>query len=238
MNLDLKRALQLSFTGERWFEKVLIGILVMVGAVAMAQVPHVGGLLNLLLVSFTLGYSVRVMRQETRSAAGALPRSLPDWSDWGALLKDGILLTIANIIYGVVVVALFVGSTFLLGAGGVLAEVAAGHAVQIPGVVLLVWLFLGVVGLVVFGMFMPVMAVHYAHEDRFTACFEVPTVMRKLFANFGNLFLAVVSLIGLTVVTLLLSMTIILQPVAAFLSQVISANIWAQLYRAAGEDGK
>lgn len=234
MNLDIKRAFQITFRGDRWFEKILIGVILMVIATAVAQVQHVGGLLNLLLASLTLGYSVRVMRQETKAASGALPTALPDWSDWTGLLKDGVLLTIANCIYALGLGLLFVLSTATLGGSTALSHAMAGQAVQIPGALVAVWLLFALAALVLFALYMPMMAAHYANEQRFTACFEVPTVLGKVFANFGNVVLAVVSLIGLMVLVVLLSVTVILLPVAVFLSQVIAANIWAQVYRNAG----
>ncbi len=238
MNLDIKRALQISFKGEHWFQNVLIGVVLVVLGMAVSQVPHVGAFLNLLVMSVGLGYTVKVMRQEATAAPAALPAALPEWSDWTGLVKDGILLTLANFIYTLGIGTLFFLATAMLGATATVSHAMAGEAVQISGGLLVLLLFFGFAALVLFALFMPLMAVHYAHENRFGACFEVGKIFSRLFNNFGQVILAVVCLIGLTFLTVLLSMTVILQPVAIFLAQVISANIWAQVYRNAGGSGK
>lgn len=233
MSLDIKRAFQNSFRGDRWIEKILIGSVIMLAATAVSHIPQLGWLLNLLLVSLTLGYSVRVMRQESGAGATALPTSLPEWSDWSGLAQDGLLLTVANMIYATLLGGLFLVATAVLGASALLSDMMAGQAVTVPGAVLAIWILFAVAAFFVFGLFLPLMSVHYAHKQSFTACFEIGTILKKLAANPGNVILAVLSLIGLTILAALLSITIILQPPAAFLAHVIAAGIWAQVYRTA-----
>jgi hypothetical protein len=233
MSLDIKRAFQNSFRGDRWIEKILIGSVIMLAVSAVSLIPQIGWLFKLLLASITLGYSVRVMRQESNASPTALPTAIPEWSDWSGLVQDGLLLTAANMIYAFVLGGLFIISTAVLGASALLSEAMAGQAVTVPGAVLAVWVMFALAAFFLFVLFVPLMSAHYAHKQSFVACFEVGTIVSKLAANPGNVILAVLSLIGLTILAGLLSFTIILQPTAAFLAHVIAASIWAQVYRTA-----
>lgn len=233
---DIKRTFKIAFQGERALEKILIGVALMVVAAVAAQIHQVGGLVNLLIASFSLGYCVRLIRQETTAAPGAQPVSLPEWNNFGVLFKDGILLLLAKLIYGIglavafLVINLVMGSMALLSQTA-LQQMAAGDVSQVPVLVVFVWIAFAIALVIFSALFIPLMVAHYAHENRFSACFEVGRIFGKLTGNFGAVVLAILNLLLVGLAVILLSLTIILQPVAAFLGQIFAAHIWAQVYR-------
>jgi len=238
MNLDINRAVRMTWTGDRWFEKILIGVLVWIVASAVGRLPGIGGLAHLLVLSLATGYAVSVMRQESHAAADALPRSLPEWKDWQDLLKDGLVITALHTLYGLVLVLLFALAVGALGAGRLVTQYLGGHDVALPAAVVLIAVAFGMAGLLLYGLFIPMMTAHYAHERRLSAVFEFGTIFGKLFANLGNVALAVLTAIGLAVATVILALTVIGMPIAIFMSQVILADVWAQVYRQAQSKAK
>jgi len=85
-NLDLGRIISFPFKGEKAFEKILIGTLVLLAGMIIPILP----------VVFVEGYLYRMMKRVI-SRDGEL--EMPEWDDWGGLLKDGIKLTLTRGIY-------------------------------------------------------------------------------------------------------------------------------------------
>ena len=85
-NLDLERIISFPFKGEKAFEKILIGTLVLLAGMIIPILP----------VVFVEGYLYRMMKRVI-SRDGEL--EMPEWNDWGGLLKDGIKLTLTRWIY-------------------------------------------------------------------------------------------------------------------------------------------
>lgn len=80
--MNFGRSFTYMFRQRDWIGKVLVGGLLLL-------VPILGWL----LVS---GYIVRVVRN-----AAHLSEQLPEWNDWGELLRDGLILFVGGLIYGV-----------------------------------------------------------------------------------------------------------------------------------------
>ena len=79
--MDIGRSFTFVFEDEDWLKKVLIG-----GGLSI--IPVVGQL-------FTIGYGLEVAR---RVAKGD-PQPLPEWGDWGGLLKDGFMAMVIGIVW-------------------------------------------------------------------------------------------------------------------------------------------
>lgn len=232
MNLDIGRAFKMTVADKRWFETLLIGVLIWVVASVVARIPYVGGVANVFVLAFTGGYCLKVMREETYATAANLPLRLPKWENWDELFRDGILLTVLNTIYTLFVAAFGLLVTVMIGATGFLSQALEnGNFAQVPGEVAFVWMVFMVLFGIAYAIYMPVMAAHFAHEGRFTAGFEAATIFKRAFAHPGNLFLVMITMIGCAVILFLSAITIVLLPFAAFATQVILANVWAQVYR-------
>ncbi len=117
-----------TFPGDdpRWARKLLIGGgLVLLGCVALPTL--VGGLVVAALV---LGYLARL----TRNVSAGAPRPLPEWADWGGLLREGA----GALAVALVALAPVVGLSLALLAGGLLlASRGDGGAAGLGGAALL-----------------------------------------------------------------------------------------------------
>ena len=233
MSIEIGRALRMPFNQPRWFETILIGGIIWLVASIVSQIPHVGSLTNLLIVSLTGGYCLKVMREESQATTN-LPVRLPAWDNWQRLLTDGLLLTALHTIYGVLLALLFFFVVLALGATAELANVANGDFSHLGPAVAVALVAFMVFGGLLYALYMPLMAAHFAHAGRFAAGFEVGTILRRLFAHPLHVLLVVAVMLALGVAVLFSAITIVLLPFAVFLAQVVSANLWAQVYKQGG----
>lgn len=234
MNLSVKRAFAMTFSSGKWFEKLLIGAVIWVIALAASYVPHVGGILNALIMALTFGYAVRVMRAESTATAETVPTTLPEWSNWDELFKEGLLLTLANFIYGVVFTIVGGVILALFGANAMVSQIAVDPGTAaIPATIALLLGVLGLVAVLIYAVFMPMVAAHFAHNRTFGSCFHIGTILGKVFSRPGNALVAIGVSLLVGLVAALASMTMLLAPFAFFVAQVILADIWAQVYRLA-----
>lgn len=234
MGLNVNRAFTLIAGDKKWFEKILIGVVIWVVASLVQQIPTFGHVANLLVLSLTAGYGLRVMRQETMATAENLPKSLPEWDNWDELFKEGVLLTVLQVLYGLAMAAVVFVATLLMGATVQLTQILSSpQTTNVPAEVALVWLALGFVGIVGAVVYMPLMAAHFAHERRFLAGFEVGSILSKLFSSIGNVILVVLLTVALGVVLVISALIPFVLPFTAFAVQVVLSNLWAQVYRLA-----
>lgn len=222
------------YSGQNWLIKVIIGsALCTIAALAGSRHDGFGQLVHAVLGLFTVGYAIRVMSAETNNAAGALPATLPVWADPLKLLKDGLVITLANALYGFIFAMFVFAVSALLGVTGtVAAAVTQGSAAALAGAGMVWMVVVGIAGLA-YGLVMPMVAAHYAHEQRFGALVEFGTAFGKLTGKPLNVLLAIVGSVLVGILAVLLTFTIVGIPFAAFLAQVTLANIWAQVYRLA-----
>jgi len=120
------------FRDSKWISKFLVGTLLTTLTFPLIIVPSI----------FLYGYSIRIMRRIIHEGGEPF---LPEWGDWGGLIKDGLKLTIvASMMFLPLLIvfasngAIFFGLTLLqpgeTGAGG-----SAGGQAILP-----FWLPLGV----------------------------------------------------------------------------------------------
>src|SRR5262249_55066865 len=147
------------------------------------------------------------------------------------LFTDGLQLAILHTIYGLVLAVLFFIVMLALGATAALANLASGDVSQMaPAVAVALFAFMFLGGLL-YAVYMPMMAAHFAEEGRFAAGFAVATILRRLFAHPLHVLLVVAVMLALGVAVLFSAITIVLLPFAVFVAQVVTANLWAQVYK-------
>src|SRR5262245_51318703 len=101
-SIDFGRAFQFYFEDPEWLKKTLIGGgLYLAGTLTLIVLGA-----GLLLIAMVSGYAMRVMQ---RAYAGD-PRPLPEWEDYGGMMKDGLKLLGLSLAYG----ALFLGLPFVI----------------------------------------------------------------------------------------------------------------------------
>lgn len=168
---SLKHTLAFPFRHPQWLTRFLIGAGLMLGSFIVPVVPGL----------FVSGYALRAMRQAIRGEA----LTLPEWNDWGRLLKEGFYLWVISLVY------LLPGSIVLLGglgfyfivlfAGPFLA--AAGPQSEFPTaflglffvalVVLFVALPLGMLLFLLGAILLPPAMAHYAAREQLGAAFRL-----------------------------------------------------------------
>lgn len=233
--MNISRAFKLPFSGEGWIKTVLIGFAITAVALLANNVEHVGWLINTLLGSVTLGYCMRVMRNETRAAEGSQPVGLPKWDTQSLkdIFVDGLLLTVVNMVYGLVFGLVALGVTMLFGMTGFVTAALSGEAaISVGGGLALVWFAVMFLMGIFFALYSVMMMAHYAHEDRISAAFEIAAILKKLFGSFGNACVAALTSLLLVALVMLSAITIVGLPLGVFIAQVIGSSIWGQVYRA------
>jgi len=87
--MDIGKSFSFVFEDEKWIEKVLIGGLV-------SLIPIVG-------IFILMGYGVKLVRNVRNHD----PNPLPEWTDWGELIADGLKLFIITFIWTLPLVILY-----------------------------------------------------------------------------------------------------------------------------------
>lgn len=244
---EWKSLFRFPFQGPDWQSRFLIG----------SALLFAGWLIPLLPAFFVFGYAVEVMR---RVIGGEEPR-LPPWQDWGRLLVDGLRAFGVSFIYllpGSVVywgsIGLYLISSFLLPFMPPSMETEKWAALLLivalflPGLFLLLGLFLGSLLYVVGGVPLPMATAHFVAEDRFAAAFHFRRWWAILKERRWEYFVAWVFLCGLAAIayfavmmlyfTLFLCWLIpVLMAPLAFYLMVVSAALFGQVYGGSGTAG-
>jgi hypothetical protein len=188
-----------------WLSKLLIGVLMSV--------------LSFLIVPALIlqGYVVKIIRR----VMGGDWDSLPEWDDWGKLLKDGFFVTVAEIVYTLPFIILMIIGIAATGGMASLAEGGSDFAAVATtggGLVMVCLIILFVVALL---FLMPAILIQYAIKDDFGACFrfgEVFDIVRNHTADILIVFLvSVVAAIVLSLVIGILAIIPCLGWIAAIL---------------------
>jgi hypothetical protein len=97
-SIDFGRAFAFYFEDPDWLKKTLIGGgLILAGTIGLVLL-----LAGLLLYAMVAGYVMRVMQ---RAYAGD-PRPLPEWEDYGGLMRDGFRMVLLSLAYAAIFFAL------------------------------------------------------------------------------------------------------------------------------------
>ncbi|MBI9050577.1 MAG: DUF4013 domain-containing protein [Anaerolineaceae bacterium] len=182
----IKQVLTYPFKDERWQGKVIIGMLI---GLANFIIP----ILPALIVS---GYYYQIMH---RILVDDGELHLPEWDDWGKLIKDGWRLFCVNFIYNLPgVIFIMMGAVIYF--VGVFAFTLASTEYSVPEEsIFLLFLFMGImfvcltIGMVlavVGGIAAPPALCNTVKHDSFKAAFRFSEWWRVLKANFGGFFIA------------------------------------------------
>ena len=186
--MDVSKAIRFVMEDKQWISKLIIGALMSV-------------LGFLILPALILqGYLVKVIRHVMNGNWD----SLPEWDDWGDLLKDGFFVTVAQIVYTLPFILLMIiggvatgGMANLMGSDD-LAAVAAGGG----GLLLLCLVVLFAVALL---FLTPAILIQYAIKDDFGACFRFGEVFAIIRNHMSDILIAfLITLIAAFVVSLVI----------------------------------
>ena len=187
--MDVNKAFRFVFDDKQWITKLLIGAVM--------------SLLSFFIVpAFILqGYLVKIVRQ----VMGGDDDKLPEWMDYGQLLRDGFFVTIGQLIWALpfILLMLIMGAvTGGLGSvvdssGDMVAAATTGAGLLMACLVLLT--------VIAFLFLTPALLIQYAREGEFGAMFrfsEIFDIIREHMADILIAFLvSVVAVLAITLVT-------------------------------------
>jgi hypothetical protein len=181
--MDFGRAITYITEDERWLNKLGIGSLIMLAAM-MFFVP----------IFWLVGYQIAIMR----NVMAGKERPLPEWDDWGKLFMDGLLVSLAMLVYTMplwIIMCVGMAAIFLpaLGAGSddLMGALAAMTAV--------VWFAIMCFGmLVAIGLMFisPAVYVQYAITNDLKACFRFGEVFAIARDNVVNILITIAANMG------------------------------------------
>lgn len=184
--MDINKAFRFVFDDKQWISKLLIGVLMT--------------LTGFLIVPALIlqGYLVKIIRQ----VMGGQDNELPEWSDYGNLLRDGFFVTVGQLIWFLPLILLLIivgvttgGFASMVEGSDVSGLIGAGGGLLILCLSLL---------LVVAALFLtPALLIQYAIKGEFGALFrfsEISDLIRNHLADILIVFL--VTLVASFVISL------------------------------------
>ncbi len=203
--MDINKAFRFVFDDKQWISKLLIGVLMT--------------LTGFLIVPALIlqGYLVKIIRQ----VRDGQDNELPEWSDYGDLLRDGFYVTVGQLIWflPLIILLLIVGVT--TGGFSSMVEGSDASALIATGGGLLM-LCLGLL-LVVAALFLtPALLIQYAIKGEFGALFrfgEIRDLIRNNMADILIVFL--VSLVASFVISLVFGVLAII-PCLGWIAAVVA----------------
>lgn len=212
--MDINKAITYVFKDERWIIKTLIGALVLFFSFLI--IP----------VFFLYGYMIKIMR----NVMDGLEEPLPEWEDWGQLLKDGFAVIVATLVYTLPIWILMCCSIlfFIPAAGteGNAAEILAGIGV-LAMVVMSCLIFLFAIAL---ALISPAIAIQYAREGNLSACFRFSEVLAMTRDNIGDILITLLVIFGLSFALSLVGLIPFIGWIISFLTSVYLIFVTGQLY--------
>jgi len=145
-----------------------------------------GGLITLVpILNFAwVGYTVETMKNV---AAGA-PRPLPNWTDLGKKFMDGLLLSIAMLIYslpGILLILLPIAITVVPALFNNNSNLSNALTTAMTGVTCVLGCFLLLYFLAVSFLY-PAVMLHFADKGTFGACFEIKDIFALVSSRFSD----------------------------------------------------
>lgn len=217
---SLKALFRFPFQGPQWQSRFVIGSALMLVSTFIPIVPSI----------FVSGYVLRVMRQ----AVGGQAPTLPEWDDWGGLIRDGLCTFAIGLVYFLPALLIFVVGTvlyfasalylpFTMGPGANEADFLASFMLLTFGsmAVMFLSMALGTLFAILGAVALPMATAHFVAEDRLGAAFRIRQWWPILKADKLGYFIAWVIVAGLGAVlytaSILLYSTMVLCVLLPFL---------------------
>jgi hypothetical protein len=236
----LRTLFQVPLRGREARNRFLVGSLVFLASFFVPILP-------LVLIS---GYRLRLMRQ----AIAGDDLCLPEWDDWGQLLRDGLCGMLISVIYLLPGILVFFGGMGLYIAFSFVLPFAMASLEDSPAMMAVPFLFLIAMGIlflsmtvgtvlsIVGGVPLPVAKARFVAQDKLAAAFEIRAVWALLRANALGYLIAWVVTIGLfgliylgfwivyASIVLCCLVPILMAPLSFYLS-LLSAGLFGHTYR-------
>lgn len=158
--MDVRKAFTYVFEDKEWLVKLILGVVMSV-------------LSFLILPALILnGYMVAIIRRVMHGEK----ENLPQWDDWGKLLKDGFFVTVAQFLW---VLPLFLLATVVFGATAGFGSMFESSDVMstLMAAVFSVGGCLFFLAAIALAFIAPAIAIQYARTGEFGACFRFGEVL-------------------------------------------------------------
>ncbi len=172
--MKISEAFSYQFEDVQWPTKLGMGALI-------SLVP----ILNFAVV----GYEVAIVRNVT----AGVREPLPQWDGFGEKWREGLLLTLAGLVYSIPIMIAGAVLLVLLAASGALAQYPgasdAGQRLAAPNVIALVcFLILLLLYSLLLSLLRPIILVLFSKEGTFASCFKLKEILRVINRQPGPFF--------------------------------------------------
>jgi hypothetical protein len=223
--MDFGKSFVFMFQDPHWFRKVLIGTLLLLGAILFSWI-----LIGLVALILVLGYAQVTLR----NVLDRQEHPLPEWDAWGDFFMRGLKLFVALLIwllpFLILIIPLSFGSALTNNQSN--AGAAGGLLIACSVCLMLLWgIFVALIA--------PAIYVRLAAFDRFAAAFEVGELWSFTTANIGNIILVLlllllvgwiaVPIIGLLGLIVCVIGVLISIPFASLWQALVTAHLFGQI---------
>ena len=178
--MDITKAFTYVFDDKDWMMKVLIGALLSIAGF-------------LIIPGFIIaGYSIQILRNVKKGVA----EPLPEWAEWGEMLKDGFMVALAQIIYSLPIIII---ACIAFGAAGGLAsfenldeDAIAAAMISTFGVVFCLILIFGIA----MAFISPALQIQYVKHGDLASMFRFSEIIALIRENISDILLVVGVMIG------------------------------------------
>jgi hypothetical protein len=216
--MDFAKAFSFVFDDEDWVTKIVIGGLV-------AIIPIVGELL-------LTGYIIAIARNVIRSN----PQTLPDWSDFGQMLVDGLFVLIIGLVYALpILIVMCVLWLPAMAVGGALGD--NGDVGFIGGIASCCFgVFALIYGIAMAWFFVPAAMGRYADTGDFMSALRFGEILAITRANpVVYLMVLLVSIVASFVASFGVILCIIGVLFTSFYASCVTGHAYGQAYLTASE---
>jgi hypothetical protein len=214
---QIKQVFTFPFQDPKWMQKWLIGVLFMVGSCIIPVIPML----------FVFGYFYRIMHRVIHEDGQPC---LPEWNDFGKLLKEGWNIYCVYFVY-IFPSQLIRVVGYAVYYGGLLYSVTHIRAMGVRNYAILIWAAILVLlmcsalsillgGLALF--FAPPAMCNSVYQDKFTAGFSFSDWWPVFKANFSGFFLGMVVYLGINVMVATCARFLILTLVLRILGSLVT----------------
>lgn len=221
MRLDVTKSVKFPLNDPSWPVKLGIGLLM-----------QLLGFLIVPMLAFS-GYMLQVVRD----AANGNDENMPEWGDWGRLIMQGLMVSLASLIYMLIPMGLII-----FGMGSFIASIIFGASRDSAVTGLAggaMSLGLGGVGLLlllVVCFLLPALMIRYATSGDFGSFFQVGQAVSDIMTSPIDYLMVVIVPIGLSgafsfVVGLTGGLLAILSPVFVVITSLVGAHLAGDYYR-------
>ena len=176
--MDIQKAFTFISEDEKWLNKLGMGVLMTL-------------LSFLVLPAFILsGYSIEIARRVMQGDE----RPLPEWTDYGKYLVDGLMVAVAGFVYALPAIILMVVGGIT---GGLLSAIGDGDVgAALGGGAALIFILIAFVYLIAMMFLLPAVTIQFIRHGNIGACLNFREVIAITRSQIGNIIVAVISLIA------------------------------------------